>query len=81
MFSILDYSVEGKENEKEFDNAMSKTLDTIAFGKENKAIPFAVFKPTGFGRFALYQKASAGDKFNASELVHPIICAIHEKSV
>lgn len=68
VYSILDYSVEGKENEKEFDNAMSKTLDTIAFGKENKAIPFAVFKPTGFGRFALYQKASSGDKFNASEL-------------
>ncbi len=66
--SILDYSVEGKESEEEFDNAMNKTLDTIAFAQESSAIPFAVFKPTGFGRFGLYEKLTAGDKLTQSEL-------------
>jgi proline dehydrogenase len=32
------------------------TLKTIEFAKKRKAIPFAVFKPTGFGRIGLYEK-------------------------
>lgn len=54
--SVLDYSVEGKEEEEQFDAALEMTLKTIEFAKERMAIPFAVFKPTGFGRFELYQK-------------------------
>jgi len=54
--SVLDFSVEGKEEEAQFDAAMEKTLKIIDFAQEKDAIPFAVFKPTGFGRFALYQK-------------------------
>ncbi|MFN3640314.1 MAG: proline dehydrogenase family protein, partial [Flavobacterium sp.] len=54
--SVLDYSVEGKEEEAQFDAAMEKTLKIIDFAQEKDALPFAVFKPTGFGRFALYQK-------------------------
>ncbi|MDB0603511.1 proline dehydrogenase family protein [Tenacibaculum maritimum] len=58
VYSVLDYSVEGKESEEEFDNALEKTLKTIDFAEEKKSIPYAVFKPTGFGRFALYEKIS-----------------------
>jgi len=58
--SVLDYSVEGKEEEVQFDAALEMTLKTIEFAKEKKAIPFAVFKPTGFGRFHIYEKL--GDK-------------------
>lgn len=54
--SVLDYSVEGKEEEKQFDAALEMTLRTIEFAKERQAIPFAVFKPTGLGRFELYEK-------------------------
>ena len=54
--SVLDYSVEGKEEEGQFDAALEMTLKTIEFAKERMAIPFAVFKPTGFGRFELYEK-------------------------
>nr|WP_294777467.1 proline dehydrogenase family protein [uncultured Flavobacterium sp.] len=54
--SVLDYSVEGKEEEEQFDAALEMTLKTIEFAKERAAIPFAVFKPTGFGRFYLYEK-------------------------
>lgn len=56
VHSVLDYSVEGKEVDNQFDHAMEKVLKIISFVKEKDAIPFAVFKPTGFGRFAIYQK-------------------------
>jgi len=67
VHSVLDYSVEGKENEKQFDNAMNKVLKIINFAKEKDAIPFAVFKPTGFGRLALYQKVSDGNDLSKEE--------------
>ena len=58
--SVLDYSVEGKEEEEQFDAALRMTLKTIEFAAEKQAIPFAVFKPTGFGRFELYEKLGEG---------------------
>ena len=63
--SVLDYSVEGKEEEAQFDAALAMTLKTIEFAKEREAIPFAVFKPTGFGRIDLYEKV--GEKVALSE--------------
>ncbi|KAF2518735.1 proline dehydrogenase [Flavobacterium salilacus subsp. salilacus] len=65
--SVLDYSVEAKEDESEFDKALEKTLKTIVFAKEKDAIPFAVFKPTGFGRFELYEKLGEGKILSAEE--------------
>ena len=65
--SVLDYSVEGKENEKEFDSAKDKILKIIDFAKEINAIPIAVFKPTGFGRLSLYEKITKGDKLTVKE--------------
>ncbi|NAY91022.1 proline dehydrogenase [Muricauda sp. JGD-17] len=66
--SILDYSVEGKEVDNQFDTAISKTLEILDFVKEKDAIPFAVFKPTGFGRFQLYQKISEGSNLTQDEM-------------
>ncbi|HLA54571.1 MAG TPA: proline dehydrogenase family protein [Flavobacterium sp.] len=65
--SVLDYSVEGKEDEAHFEDAMQMTLKIIDFAKEREAIPFAVFKPTGFGRFALYEKIGEGQKLSQDE--------------
>lgn len=65
--SVLDYSVEGKEEEVQFDAALEMTLKTIEFAKEREAIPFAVFKPTGFGRFELYEKLGENQTLNANE--------------
>ena len=58
VHAVLDYSVEGAEVESQFDLAMNKTLKNIDFAKEKISIPFAVFKPSGFGRLDLYQKVS-----------------------
>ncbi len=65
--SVLDYSVEGKEEEEQFDAALEMTLKTIQFAEERDSIPFAVFKPTGFGRFYLYEKIGEGKPLSALE--------------
>jgi proline dehydrogenase len=67
VHAILDYSVEGKETEAQFDHALEKTLKTIDFAEEKESIPYAVFKPTGFGRFGLYQKITEGVELTVDE--------------
>jgi proline dehydrogenase len=64
---VLDYSVEGKDEEASFDDALNKILKILNFCGEKKSIPFAVFKPTGFGRFALYQKITEKKSLTAKE--------------
>ena len=58
--TVLDYSVEGKEEENQFDLTQDKVLSLIDFSSEKKSMPFAVFKPTGLGRFKVWQQASVG---------------------
>ncbi len=65
--SVLDYSVEGKEEEAQFDAALEMTLKTVEFAKERQAIPFAVFKPTGLGRIDLYEKVGAKQLLSQEE--------------
>ncbi len=65
--SVLDYSVEGKDEEDPLDNATKIILKILDFVKEKEAIPFAVFKPSGFGRFALYQKISEKKELSEKE--------------
>jgi len=68
VHSVLDYSAEGKEIEEHFDLSMEKTLNTIKiYGKEKESIPFAVFKPTGFGRLDIYQKVTEGATLDPHE--------------
>jgi proline dehydrogenase len=65
--SVLDYSVEGKEEEEQFEAVLEKTLKLIEFAKEKKSIPFAVFKPSGFGRIDLYEAVGSGKNLTATE--------------
>lgn len=65
--SVLDYSVEGKEEENQFDAALEMTLKTVEFAKERQAIPFAVFKPTGLGRLNLYTKVGEKQPLSSDE--------------
>ena len=65
--SVLDYSVEGKDEEDPFDSATEMILNILDFVKEKEAIPFAVFKPTGFGRFALYEKIGEKKELTSDE--------------
>ena len=67
VHSVLDYSAEGKEDEDQFDLTMEKTLNNIKFGKEKESVPFAVFKPSGFGRLEVYIKLTEGETLDAHE--------------
>jgi proline dehydrogenase len=49
VYSILDYSVEGKETEKAIQAALDETLRAVKNAGRKPDIPFAVFKPTAFG--------------------------------
>jgi proline dehydrogenase len=55
--TILDYSVEGEDNEKDFDKTTEEIVKTIkkaALQKSN--IPFSVFKVSGIGSVELLEK-------------------------
>jgi proline dehydrogenase len=56
--TILDYSVEGKTSDEDFDKTVDIIISTINRAKNDSNIPFAVFKVTGIARFDLLEKAS-----------------------
>ncbi|MFM7822207.1 MAG: proline dehydrogenase, partial [Bacteroidota bacterium] len=58
--SILDYSVEGEENEGNFDKTTEEICATVERAQGDPSIPFCVFKVTGISRFALLEKVSSG---------------------
>jgi len=49
--SILDYSIEGKTAEEDFDKTVNEIIGTIHEAKKNENVPFAVFKVTGICLF------------------------------
>ena len=65
--AILDYSVEGKAVEADFDRTLETTLDTIRFAQNNPGVPFGVFKPTGVGAIEWYEKVSLKQELSAEE--------------
>lgn len=67
LHAILDYSVEGKQKESEFDKAIERKINIIKFVADKPEVPFAVFKPTGIGRFEIWQKVSANASLTKEE--------------
>lgn len=53
---ILDYGVEGKEGEDNFDHARDEFIKVIQYAATQRNIPFMSVKLTGFSRFELLQK-------------------------
>ena len=66
VYSILDYSVEGKESEKSIKEALEETLRSIKNGGAHPHIPFAVFKPTAFGNNNALELLSKGSSIEKS---------------
>ena len=66
--TILDYSVEGKESESDFEHCCKETIETIHRAKSDKNIPFCVFKVTGLARFALLEKVSLCHSLASTEI-------------
>ena len=67
VYSVLDFSTEGFNSEKEFDDCLRKKTSIIEFAKNRKEIPFAVFKPTCLGSTDLFKKVSKFEKLNELE--------------
>ncbi len=58
--SILDYSVEGKEEPEDIKLAFEETKRAVRNAGANPNIPFSVFKPTAMGRSIVLEKVSLG---------------------
>jgi proline dehydrogenase len=65
--TILDYGVEGKETEEDFDNNLKEMLNAISFANNNGHIPFASIKVTGYAHFALLEKLNSKTALSVSE--------------
>ena len=55
---ILDYGVEGKEGEKEFDHAADEFIRVIDYAATQPNIPYMSIKLTGLSRFSLLEKVN-----------------------
>jgi proline dehydrogenase len=65
--TILDYAVEGEDDELVFDNTRDEIIRTIEQASVNKAIPLTVFKMTGVSRFSLLEKLDEGAVLSPAE--------------
>jgi proline dehydrogenase len=64
---IMDYGVEGKESESDFDKAVPQFINTIKYAASHRNIPFISLKITGFARFALMEKIHARQPLTDAE--------------
>lgn len=65
--TILDYSVEGKNDEKSFDASLHEILRTFDKASGDERIPFCVFKVTGLARQELLEKLSQATPLTQEE--------------
>lgn len=63
--TILDYSVEGKSTEEDFDKTKDEIIRTIERAQNDPNIPFAVFKVSGIAPLGTLEKMSRKSKLDA----------------
>lgn len=62
---ILDYGVEGKENEESFDHAADEFIRVLRFAASQKNIPVIAIKVTGLARFGLLEKLNEAPRLRS----------------
>ncbi len=67
IYTLLDYSAEGKETTADFEYAATETIATVRMAHQDSRVPFSVFKPTGIIPYRLLAKKNAKAKFNQEE--------------
>ncbi|NNM23651.1 MAG: proline dehydrogenase [Flavobacteriaceae bacterium] len=67
VYSVLDFSVEGKDEDGQCNAAMEKVIELTRFAEHKSAMPFSVFKPTGLGRFRTWQKVTENKELTSQE--------------
>lgn len=63
--TILDYSIEGKSTEGDFDRTKEEIIRTIKRAKDDPNIPFGVFKVTGIAPLGTLERLSGKKKLDA----------------
>jgi len=63
--TILDYAIEGKTKEAEFDATKDEIIRTIERAKDDPNIPFSVFKVTGIAPLGTLERLSAKKRLDA----------------
>jgi proline dehydrogenase len=63
--TILDYAIEGRSTEHDFDSTRDEIIRTIERAKDDPNIPFAVFKVTGVAPLGTLEKLSTKKKLDA----------------
>jgi proline dehydrogenase len=63
--TILDYSIEGKSEEADFERTKEEIIRTIKRAKNDPNIPFAVFKVTGIAPLGTLEKLSKKKRLDA----------------
>jgi proline dehydrogenase len=69
VHAILDYSVEGREDDADIEKALNETINSVKNAGATPTIPFSVFKPTAFGKSAVLEKASSGEPLDEKEQI------------
>ncbi len=67
--TILDYGVEAKETDDEFDKTAAEILKAISFARTIQHIPFVSVKVTGIAAFGLLEKLHRKEKLSDGELL------------
>lgn len=65
--TILDYSVEGKQNEVDFDHCLGKAVSSIERAKLDGNVPFCVIKLTGLIQFNILEKLTDSKTLSEEE--------------
>ncbi len=78
---ILDYGVEGKEGEENFEKVTDNLIHVIEYAASQPNIPFISVKLTGFARFELLQKLDDAADYNntINGIVSTAILSVDEK--
>ena len=77
---ILDYGVEGKEGEENFDHACEEFIRVIDYASTQPNIPFMSVKVTGFARFTLLEKLDSAMHQGQGSLMKRYLKAVEELS-
>lgn len=77
---ILDYGVEGKEGEANFESACEQFIRVIRYAATQDNIPFMSVKVTGFARFGLLANINALMKKQEGSLMKRLLGALEELS-
>lgn len=88
--TILDYGVEGKETEEDFNATMVQNMRAIDFASQSVSIPFLSIKITGMARFDLLMRIQnnapltldeQNEYFNASKRIDAVCFHAREKNI